>query len=239
MRVPDRRAGGALNGGRLRRGGGIAAILVLLLVLATLATARPGNPALWPARRSDVVAVYLVDNGFHTDIAVPRAAIIAGGGPLAAATARTSARPWIMVGWGDARFYEATSPWQGRLLDGLRAFLGGRPTTVHLEGVWDRPDRVWTSGVRRLPLSNAGLRAMLARAGAALAVNALGAPTGLDVSGREPDEAFFASREGFSAFHLCNHFTADLLTAAGLPVTPVLDTLPAGLALDLRLRAGL
>jgi hypothetical protein len=239
MCVADRRTSGALNSGRLRRAGGIAAILLLMLVLATLATARPGNPALWPAKPGDVALVYVVDNGFHTDIAVPRDAILAGGGPLAAAAARTSQLPWIMIGWGDARFYEATAPWQGRLSDGLRALFGGRPTTVHLEGVWGRPDLVWTSGVRPLPLSNAGLKSLLARAGAALALDATGAPHVLDAPGREPDEAFFAGREGFSLFHLCNHFTADLLTAAGLPVTPVLDTLPAGMMLDLRLRAGL
>jgi hypothetical protein len=240
MRLADRRTGGALNGGggRVRWSGGIAAILMLLLALAAVATARPGNRALWPARRGDVATVYLVDNGFHTDIAVPRAAVLARGGPLAAAALRTSTRPWIMIGWGDARFYEATAPWRGRLMDGLRALLGGRPTTLHLEGVWDRPDRVWTNGVRPLPLSSAGLRALLSRAGAALAVDAGGAPRVLDAPGREPDEAFFASREGFSLFHLCNHFTADLLSAAGLPATPVLDTLPAGMMLDLKLRAG-
>ncbi len=55
---------------------------------------------------------------------------------------------------------------------------------------------------------------------------------------REPGEAFFASSESFSLIHLCNHWTADLLHAAGLPVTPVLDVLPVGLALDLDLRAG-
>ena len=51
-------------------------------------------------------------------------------------------------------------------------------------------------------------------------------------------EAFFKSSEGFSLAHLCNHWTAGLLVAAGLPMTPVLDTLPAGLRLDLRLRSG-
>jgi hypothetical protein len=58
-------------------------------------------------------------------------------------------------------------------------------------------------------------------------------------SQHDPGEAFFRSREDFSLVHLCNHWTAELLSAAGLPTTPVLDTLPAGLRLDLRLRAGL
>jgi len=64
-----------------------------------------------------------------------------------------------------------------------------------------------------------------------------GAPTMSPIH-RDPGEAFFASRERFSLLHLCNHWTAELLNAAGLPVTPVLDTLPAGLGVDLRLRAG-
>jgi hypothetical protein len=143
-----------------------------------------------------------------------------------------------MVGWGDARFYEAASPWQDRLLDAARAALGGRPTTVHLEGVPTRPDLAWRSGVRRIPLSSAGLVALMSRVDRSFALGPVGAPIFLPVQ-RVPDEAFFASREGFSAFHLCNHWTAELLAAAGLPVTPVLDAAPFGLALDLKLRSGL
>ena len=43
----------------------------------------------------------------------------------------------------------------------------------------------------------------------------------------------------FHMFKVCNHWVADMLSAAGLPVTPVLDTVPPGLLLDLRMRAGL
>ena len=50
-------------------------------------------------------------------------------------------------------------------------------------------------------------------------------------------QGFFVSGEGFSLVHLCNHWEAELLHAAGLPTTPVLDTLPAGLVLDLKLRS--
>jgi len=169
---------------------------------------------------------------------IPRAVIGAHGGPIAAAAARTGGDPWVMVGWGDARFYEATTPWLGRLFDALRAGFGGRPTVVHLEGVWERPDQVWKSGVRRIPLSSAGVAALLARADRAFALGPDGAPLFVPEP-RDANEAFFESGESFSALHLCNHWTAELLNAGGLPTTPVLDTLPAGLALDLRLRAGL
>ena len=210
---------------------------MVLVLLLTLATAKGGDPALYPAPVGRGVTVFLVDNGWHSDIAVQTAAIEARGGALSIAAQQTSAMPWMLIGWGDARFYEASSSALSRVPDGLDALLGGRPTVVHLEGVWGQPDRVWKSGVRPIRLSSAGLAALLARADRSLVRGPGGAPI-ISPIHREPGEAFFASRERFSLAHLCNHWTAELLNAAGLPVTPVLDTLPAGLALDLRLRAG-
>ncbi len=223
---------------RGRRPGGIAAIAILLLLVLTLATARSGDPSLYPPKGGVVQVVYLIDNGFHTDLVLPRYPILARGGPLAAAAAATSADDWIMVGWGDAKFYEATTPWQGRLGDAARAALGGRPTTVHLEGVPARPDQVWRTGVHRIFLSSAGLTAVMARVERSLARGPSGAPIAQPVP-RQPGEAFFASREGFNAFHDCNQWTSELLAAAGVPTTPVLDIVPAGLVLDLKLRGGL
>jgi len=216
----------------------LAALIVLFLLLITLATARPANPALYPPRPGEAQTIFLIDNGFHTDLVVPRDAILAHSGPIAAAVSRIGPAPWIMIGWGDARFYEASSPWQGRLLDAFSAAMGGRPTVIHLEGVWGEPDRVWRTGVRRIPLSRVGLAALLLRASLAFALAPNATPEAEPIL-RDPNEAFFRSSERFSALHLCNHWTAELLNAAGLPTTPVLDTVPAGLVLDLRLRAGL
>ena len=210
---------------------------MLLLLLLTLATAKNSDPALCPARPGQGITVYLVDNGWHSDLAVPTAAIEARGDALAVAARQTSAAPWMLIGWGDARFYEASSSALSRIPDGLAALVGGRPTVVHLEGAFSAPDRSWGGGVRAITLSRAGLAALLDRADRALAPGPGGAPVMAPIR-RVPDEAFFASRERFSGVHLCNHWTAELLNAAGLPVTPVLDTVPAGLGLDLRLRAG-
>jgi uncharacterized protein (TIGR02117 family) len=222
----------------LRRPGGIAAIVILLLIVLALATARAGDPQLYPPKGGVRQVIYLIDNGFHTDLALPRYAIVARGGPLAAAAAATSPDDWIMVGWGDARFYETTTPWQGRLVDAARAALGGRPTAVHLEGVPVRPDHAWRTGVHPIFVSAPGLTALMARVERSLALGKSGAPIALPVA-RQPGEAFFLSREGFNGFHDCNQWTAELLAAAGLPTTPVLDALPAGLWLDLQLRSGL
>jgi hypothetical protein len=49
---------------------------------------------------------------------------------------------------------------------------------------------------------------------------------------------FFRANGAFHLFRVCNHWVADLLNAAGLPATPVLATLPAGLFFDLKWRAG-
>ncbi|HEY3798968.1 MAG TPA: DUF2459 domain-containing protein [Caulobacteraceae bacterium] len=207
---------------------------MLLLLLLTLATSKSGDPGLYPAKPGDGVAIFLVDNGFHTDLVLPRDAILRDNGNLADAAEGTTADPWIMVGWGDERFYRATSPWQDRIPDGLAAAIGGRPTVVHLEGVWERPDLAWKSGLHRIVLSHAGLTALLQRADKALLPSESG---GLIPVAHLPNEGFYRSGEPFSLFHLCNHWTGELLNAGGLPVTPVLDTLPAGLVLDLRVRA--
>jgi hypothetical protein len=50
---------------------------------------------------------------------------------------------------------------------------------------------------------------------------------------------FFRANGTFHLFHVCNHWIADLLDAAGVPTAPLLATLPSGLLLDLKWRSGL
>ena len=61
--------------------------VVALVVLLTLATAKGGDPVLYPARPGEGVIVFLVDNGWHSDIAVPTAMIEAHGRALSAGRA--------------------------------------------------------------------------------------------------------------------------------------------------------
>jgi hypothetical protein len=214
------------------------AATLLVLFAFTLITSRGGNDALYPAKPGDQVTIFILENGFHTDLVLPRGVILAHGGPLAVAMQQAAPDPWMMVGWGDARFYEDQSPWQGRILDGLTALFGGRPTVVHLQGVWSSPDRVFRSGFHRLVLSREGLAALMVRVDRSFALD----PAGLPRAAGAPHgagEQFFVSGEAFSGVHLCNHWAGEVLNAAGVPVTPVLDTLPAGLLLDLKLRAGM
>lgn len=198
----------------------IAALVGLIAALWTLT--RPGDPALYPPRAGEAsVTVYLLDNGFHTDLAAPRAALMAGGGPLAEATASLAPGEWVLVGWGDATFYVDQSPISGRLADGARAFFRpGNASVVMLDPQASDPTRRFRAEDRQaLRLSQKGMARLRARVQASLALDAAGRP--VLAAGRTGDDArFFASRETFWIGHLCNHWTADLLSAAGLPIRP-------------------
>ena len=220
----------------------IAALIGLVAALWTLT--RPGDPALYPARPDEVgVTVYLLDNGFHTDLAVPRAALMDGGGALAEATAGLAPGDWILVGWGDATFYVDQSPIRERLADGARAFFRpGNASVVMLDPERNDPARRFRPEDRQaLRLSSAGMAALRARVAASLALDAAGRP--ILAAARPSDDArFFESRETFWIGHLCNHWTAELLSAAGLPVRPwravtsgeVMRTAEAAAKLDLK-----
>ena len=199
----------------------IAALIGAVAALWTLT--RPGDPALYPAAPGEAgVTVYLLDNGFHTDLAVPRAVLMDGGGPLAEATAGLAPGGWVLVGWGDATFYVDQSPIPGRLADGARAFFKpGNASVVMLDPEASDPARRFRPEDRQaLRLSRAGMAALRARVEASLALDAAGRP--ITAAARPGDDArFFKSRETFWVGHLCNHWTAELLSAAGLPVRPL------------------
>jgi uncharacterized protein (TIGR02117 family) len=198
----------------------IAVLIGLIAALWTLT--RPGDPALYPAGTDEAgVTVYLLDNGFHTDLAVPRAALMQGGGPLAEATAGLAPGDWILIGWGDAVFYVDRSAVSGRLADGARAlFRPGNASVVMLDPQAMDPTRRFRAEDRQaVRLSPAGMAALHARIEASLSTDATGRP--ITATAHPDDDArFFESREIFWVGHLCNHWTAELLSAAGLPIRP-------------------
>jgi uncharacterized protein (TIGR02117 family) len=219
------------TGARFKRWAWLA--VVLALITATFFPS-PGDRRLFPARPGDpVVTVYVIDNGFHTNIAVPTEAIHAHGGLAGQALAQIKAEPWTQIGWGDARFYIESGASAARVLDGGRALFGPHNrSAVMFEPLAKPPPQLWSQGVASLTLSRAGLERMLARVDAALAPRD-GKVVVLPAQGWG-EARFFESGEAFSLMHLCNHWTASLLHAAGLPTRPVLDTLSAGVMADVR-----
>ena len=186
------------------------------LAAALLTWTRPGATD----RATDPVVIQVLDNGFHTDIAVPRAALERRGGPLALAVQSLAPGDWILIGWGDAKFYVDQRPISDRLPDGARAFLHpGNRSVLMLAPRRDDPRLAYGEDSAALTLSRAAFDRLAARVEASLDLSN-GRP---HIAALRPgdDARFFASRETFSILHLCNHWTASVLNAGGVAIRPV------------------
>jgi len=233
---------------RIAAGFGVA-LLVLLgaLIGAAYITARPADPTLWPPSPDAAkVKIVLVSNGYHAGLALPRAALAEfaserGYPALIAVAQRFAAFDWIEFGWGDREFYQSVPTVRDISLPvALRAlFSSGNKAVLHVVGITGDPARVFTAGeLVRIPLSRNGFERMLHELDATFVPPQGGALPDLG-RGLYGPSLFYPANGTFSVFKVCNHWIADLLGAAGLPQAPVLATLPSGLILDLRWRAGL
>src|ERR1043165_4504423 len=203
--------------GRIAAGIG-GALLVLWWVLAGAAfiTARPADPMLWPpppdAGRVDVV---LISNGYHTGLALPRAALAefaSGRGypALIAVTQRFAAFEWIEFGWGDREFYQSV-PTIGdlSLLLALRALFSSDRSVLHVVGLGGDPASVFTGAdLVRIPLSRNGFDQMLAKLDATFVPPQAGMLPDLG-RGLYGPSLFYPANGTFSLFRLCNHWIAD------------------------------
>lgn len=205
-------------------------LAVVTGLLAGVWTAeRPGDPGLFPPAPSEAaVVVHLLDNGFHTDLAAPRAALAAGDDALARAVRALPPGDWVRIGWGDAVFYFEQGPISARLSDGARAFFrpGGNPSVVMLDPDPVDPGRGSPGRRATVRLSPQGFAALRARVAASLMLDEEGQAAAL--AQRPGDDAvFYASRETFWVGRLCNHWTAEALNAGGLPM-PMARSLTSG-----------
>jgi hypothetical protein len=197
----------------------LAGLLGLVLGLCTWT--RPADPSLRLRPGETAVVGYVLDNGFHTDLALPRAALASGNDPLGEATRGLEAGDWVLVGWGDARFYVDQSPIHHRLADGARAFFrpGGNPSVLMLDPEQVHPERMFAAdGRRTIRFSPEGFRRLRARLNASLDQSA--ATPRVAATRPGSDVRFFDSVETFSILHLCNHWSAEVLGAAGLASHP-------------------
>lgn len=222
---------------------GFAALLAIL-ALAVILTAKPGDPALYPpADPANAQELHLVSHGWHSGLVIPREALMgeSAGAALRNVATRFRAYPAIELGWGEARFYRATPTlaefdWQ---LAAKALFTpGGSDAVVQVVGLEnDARASFPRSEVVPIRVSAAGLARLLARLDASFRLTE-GQPVA-GGPGLYGPSLFYEGAGRFGFANVCNHWTAGLLDAAGLPTIPVVDTHPAGLLLDLRWRAGL
>jgi uncharacterized protein (TIGR02117 family) len=220
---------------------------VLVFVAATLVTLRPGDRALYPAPPGEAtVRVFVVSHGYHAGIVLPRATLAdvasrRGHAALVAVATRFGVFPFLEVGWGDEEFYRSvptiaslTVPMAARAL-----FLPGNRSVVHVVGLSYPPRAAFPAAdIIALDLSAEGFDRMLSRIDATFAPAAGGSADDAGPGLYGPSR-FYRALGSFNIFHVCNHWLADLLDAAGVPTAPALATLPAGLFMDLEWRSGL
>lgn len=222
-------------------------LLTATLVVAVLATLRSGDASLYPpSAEQRRIEVFIAANLHHSGIVLPRQALADAAHrrtlpALAAVTARFSGYERLEFGWGDEGFYTRV-PTTAELTAALalRALLRpGNPSVLHVVGLAVHPQVAYPdAGLVELTLGEEGfgrlavmLDASFVRTDGDRIVDEIG-------PGLYGPSLFFRAVGTFHLFRVCNHWTADLLDAAGVPTAPVLATVPQGLLWDLSTRAG-
>ena len=212
-----------------RRVGLSLAIVALVFVIATIATARWGDRSLWPpAPGAPSTELFIVNHGYHAGIVVPRAMLAEqrnrpGLSAIGYLATRFRDFDWLEIGWGDEAFYREVPTAESLTIAlAMRAlFRPGNPSVLHVVGVKGDPRAMFpNSDLVRVGISGSIMPEQLG-------------------PGLYGTSLFFRANGTFHLFHVCNHWIADLLDAAGVPNAPVLATLPSGLLLDLKWRSGL
>ncbi len=224
----------------LRRAAAVVGAMVAGVAALLLLTMRFADARLYPAAGPSVI-VFVADNGFHSDLVIPVRDLAAAADTLDAprvrgVLARFKGLDFVMLGWGDLQFY--TGPATVDLHQagvGVLAALGlNGAGAVHVAGFTGDPRlRLATRRMVRLRLSRQGVSRLVMRLEATISDST---PLRAGVYGDA--SAFFPSGRRFHLFNLCNHWTAELLDAAGVATHALLAGAPDALIGDLVWRAG-
>lgn len=152
-------------------------------------------------------------NGFHTDLEFA-ADLLPPSHPLRRLHPGAQR---LQLGWGDKAFYQSEGT---NMLLGARSLLPGGAVTIHLLDSPGPPIETlyYPSAVSRVAISREGAQRLAAWIDAALVLDANGLPV-IERPGHLPGHSLFlAARGDFHAFRVCNHWTADALREAGVPV---------------------
>lgn len=233
---------------KCRIAGWAVAAIVAFVAVMTVLTARSADPALWPpADGAPNIEIEIVSHGYHSGLVIDRVAMAeaaehSGDAALTAVAQRFTNYQWLEIGWGDEGFYRSVPDVTSLTVRlALRAlFAPGNASVVHVVGL-SRPARETfpNADIIRIPVSHDGFARMIQRLDASFGRDPNGVPFEPLGPGLYGPSLFYRGVEAFHVFNMCNHWVARLLSAAGLPSAPVLATLPPGLFLDLKWRAGL
>ncbi|RDJ20665.1 TIGR02117 family protein [Bosea caraganae] len=211
----------------LRAGALGLAVLLAATGLALLAGAVPLRSG--PAAASDgTVTIYVMTNGFHTDVVVPTQTDAKDWRPLLQASPITRPSldaPLIAFGWGSQAAYTEL----GTLAD-LSPALMLKAVAFDRSVVHVQPLVAIRAGesVRRFVLTEAGYRALARHVEDSLQPGGAGEPIALPGVTHGTGDAFLRGRDRFWLLRSCNVWVGEALRKAGLPVglwTPVAQSL--------------
>lgn len=162
------------------------------------------------AEEGDMVPVYAVSHGWHSGVLLPAAALDEA---LPALKVRFPGASYYEIGWGDQDYYQ-TEGFSFRL--GWRALFASRGSVLHVVAL---PSPQLGLGVEQVPtcLAPADYAALASAVAASFVLDAQGHPV-TSGSGRYGDSQFFQARGRFSWRYTCNHWTADVFRAGGVPL---------------------
>lgn len=163
--------------------------------------------------------MWVVRHGFHSRLAVRRADIDPAVWPESRALGEVE---YLEVGWGDRDFYPKPEP---SLWDALDTIVRRTPAALHVGGFDPAPPQFLSDRpMVRIPVSERGLRALARFIHDAYERD----PAGRTVRirpGYYPRSWFYAATGRYHALtHNSNHWAAQALRAAGVPVDPTTAT---------------
>lgn len=168
-------------------------------------------------------AIFLVDLGWHTGLAVRRADIPADLWPEHEDFPNAE---YLEVGWGDRDFYQAEgfNPWYA-----LKAALVPTASVLHVVGVPTHPSAYFpTAEIVEIAVSERQFRQIILSIQNTYTRKNTGKAQAI-ARGLYPDSRFYAAEGKFHVFNTCNVWVARVLRDAGLPVIPFFAASAQGL----------
>lgn len=188
-------------------------IALFLCYLAALLANPPRDEYFAALSGQSAYTVWVSSNGWHTGIIVPTELIPRD---LLPEKRDFPTAAYLEIGWGDAGFYQAETITTSIA---LKALFLPTPSVVHMVGFSTAPEEYFTaSDVLRFEVGEEGFRRLLQALDASVGHGETGAVH--RKKGLYGDSRFYAGRGNYSALHTCNHWAADMLTQAGIPITP-------------------
>ncbi len=189
--------------------------LLFLPVLLTFGGCAGVDRQLYPPQSPSACrAIYIINHGWHTGIAIATADIAPRLWPEAMDLPGAA---FLEVGWGDERFYRAEEVTTAMA---LRAVVFPTASVLHVVALPVAPPAHYGKmRVLRVPVSDAGLEALLLYIGESYQRDAAGRAVRLG-PGLQENSAFYDARGTYVAWNTCNNWAARALRTTGFPITP-------------------